>query len=92
MCFHSKRLCIHMKTLRSINEEFKIIFRGKVYWIRANETPGWVPDFVNETDDEEQNEDEFNNGGSKINDISRCDDDSDVEEVLETAFEETGDK
>ncbi|GJW77720.1 RNA-directed DNA polymerase, eukaryota, partial [Tanacetum coccineum] len=27
-CFHSKRLCIHTKSYRSISEEFKIIFRG----------------------------------------------------------------
>ncbi|GJU77015.1 nucleotide-binding alpha-beta plait domain-containing protein, partial [Tanacetum coccineum] len=49
MCFHSKRLCIHTKSGRNISEEFKIIYRGKVFWIRANETPGWVPDFVDES-------------------------------------------
>ncbi|GKC98060.1 nucleotide-binding alpha-beta plait domain-containing protein, partial [Tanacetum coccineum] len=38
-CFHSKRLCIHTKLERSISEEFKIIHRGKIYWIRAKETP-----------------------------------------------------
>ncbi|GJT61457.1 hypothetical protein Tco_1004990 [Tanacetum coccineum] len=44
MCFHSKRLCIYTKTEKNIFEEFKIIFRGKTSWIRAKETPGWVPD------------------------------------------------
>nr|GEW56992.1 nucleotide-binding alpha-beta plait domain-containing protein [Tanacetum cinerariifolium] len=39
-CFHSKRLCVHTTNTRSISEDFKIIFRGKVYWIRAKETPG----------------------------------------------------
>ncbi|GKD83603.1 nucleotide-binding alpha-beta plait domain-containing protein [Tanacetum coccineum] len=29
-CFHSKRLCIYMKSSRSIVEEFKIIHRGKI--------------------------------------------------------------
>nr|GEW41248.1 RNA-directed DNA polymerase, eukaryota [Tanacetum cinerariifolium] len=29
VCFYSKRLCIHSKIMRSINEDFKIIFRGK---------------------------------------------------------------
>nr|GEW23335.1 RNA-directed DNA polymerase, eukaryota [Tanacetum cinerariifolium] len=52
-CFHSKRLCIHTQVERSISEEFKIIHRGKIYWIHANETPGWVPDFNDETEDEE---------------------------------------
>nr|GEY62091.1 putative RNA-directed DNA polymerase, eukaryota, reverse transcriptase zinc-binding domain protein [Tanacetum cinerariifolium] len=52
-CFHSKRICIHMKSGKSINEEFKIIHRGKIYWIRANETLGWVPDFTDEIDDDD---------------------------------------
>ncbi|GJZ90317.1 nucleotide-binding alpha-beta plait domain-containing protein [Tanacetum coccineum] len=56
ICFHSKRLCIHMKSGKSINEEFKFIYRGKTYWIRANETPGWVPDFTDEVDDEDHDE------------------------------------
>nr|GFA86197.1 nucleotide-binding alpha-beta plait domain-containing protein [Tanacetum cinerariifolium] len=32
-CFHSKRLCVQMKSSKSIQEEFKIINQGKVYWI-----------------------------------------------------------
>ncbi|GJS31422.1 nucleotide-binding alpha-beta plait domain-containing protein [Tanacetum coccineum] len=43
-CYHSKRLCVHMKSGRSILENFKIIHRGKVFWVRASETTGWVPD------------------------------------------------
>ncbi|GJV14676.1 RNA-directed DNA polymerase, eukaryota, reverse transcriptase zinc-binding domain protein [Tanacetum coccineum] len=54
-CFHSKRICIHMKSGKSINEEFKIIHRGKIYWIRAKETPGWVPDFTNDIDEDDVN-------------------------------------
>ncbi|GKG04404.1 hypothetical protein Tco_0314791, partial [Tanacetum coccineum] len=84
MCFHSKRLCIHTKPGRSILEEFKIIHRGKVYWIRANETPGWVHDFADESDDEDQdggfNDHESGCGGSDMN----------VEEVPETLFEVDG--
>ncbi|GJV72445.1 nucleotide-binding alpha-beta plait domain-containing protein [Tanacetum coccineum] len=52
-CYHSKRICIQMKAGRFIKEEFKIIHRGKSYWIRANETVGWVPDFTDESDDDE---------------------------------------
>ncbi|GKA33082.1 RNA-directed DNA polymerase, eukaryota [Tanacetum coccineum] len=48
-CFHSKRLCVYTKSGKSIREDFKVIHRGKTYWIRANETPGWVPDFTEET-------------------------------------------
>nr|GEW35675.1 nucleotide-binding alpha-beta plait domain-containing protein [Tanacetum cinerariifolium] len=65
-CFQSKRLCIHTKLERSISEEFKIIHRGKIYWIRAKETPGWVSDFAEESDDEDL--DEVNS-----NDDGRCD-------------------
>nr|GEU96677.1 RNA-directed DNA polymerase, eukaryota [Tanacetum cinerariifolium] len=54
-CFHSKRLCIYIKAGKSIREDFKIIHRGKPYWIRAIETPGWVPDFSDESDDEDNN-------------------------------------
>ncbi|GJW24927.1 nucleotide-binding alpha-beta plait domain-containing protein [Tanacetum coccineum] len=52
-CYHSKRICIQMKAGRFIKEEFNIIHRGKSYWIRANETVGWVPDFTDESDDDE---------------------------------------
>nr|GEX17760.1 RNA-directed DNA polymerase, eukaryota [Tanacetum cinerariifolium] len=58
-CFHSKRLCLHTKTDRSISEEFKIIHRGFTYWVRANEVSGWVPDFNDDSDEEEQDD---NNG------------------------------
>nr|GEZ02441.1 RNA-directed DNA polymerase, eukaryota [Tanacetum cinerariifolium] len=46
-----------------ILEEFKIIYRGKVYWIRAKETSGWVPDFNEEADDEGQEDTNSNDDG-----------------------------
>ncbi|GKA08008.1 RNA-directed DNA polymerase, eukaryota [Tanacetum coccineum] len=90
MCFHSKRLCIHTKSGRNILEEFKIIYRGKVFWIRANETPGWVPNFVDESEDEDQNDDDFKDGGSNVHEMGSCGGDSDVEEVPDTLFEKDG--
>nr|GEZ92403.1 glucose-methanol-choline oxidoreductase, FAD/NAD(P)-binding domain protein [Tanacetum cinerariifolium] len=54
MCFHSKRLCLYTKSGMNIFENIKVIFRGKVFWIRAKEVPGWVPDFLNDSDDEDQ--------------------------------------
>nr|GEZ26030.1 hypothetical protein [Tanacetum cinerariifolium] len=62
-CYHSKRLCIHTKSGRNILESFKIIHRGKAHWIRACETLGWVPDFADESDDEDQEDDMSNDGG-----------------------------
>nr|GEZ96000.1 RNA-directed DNA polymerase, eukaryota [Tanacetum cinerariifolium] len=54
-----------------IKEEFKVIHRGKVYWIRANETPGWVPDFTDDSGDEEDLED--NNSNDDLSDIRKAD-------------------
>ncbi|GJW58178.1 RNA-directed DNA polymerase, eukaryota, reverse transcriptase zinc-binding domain protein [Tanacetum coccineum] len=92
MCFHSKRLCIYTKLEKNIFEEFKIIFRGKAFWIRAKEAPGWVPDFMEENDDEEQNDDDSKEGGFKVYESGSCGGDSDVEGVLETIFKESGQK
>nr|GFB09914.1 glucose-methanol-choline oxidoreductase, FAD/NAD(P)-binding domain protein [Tanacetum cinerariifolium] len=88
MCFYSKRLCIYTKSEMNIFEEFKIIFRGRDFWIRTKEAPGWVPDFMEENDDEEQNDD----GGFNVHESGSCGGDSDVEGVLETIFEESRQK
>ncbi|GKC02517.1 RNA-directed DNA polymerase, eukaryota, reverse transcriptase zinc-binding domain protein [Tanacetum coccineum] len=92
MCFHSKRLCIYTKTEKNIFEEFKIIFRGKVFWIRAKEAPGWVPDFTDENDDEELNDEVSKEGELKIHEAGSCGEDGEVEEVMETIFERSGQK
>nr|GFB83134.1 RNA-directed DNA polymerase, eukaryota, reverse transcriptase zinc-binding domain protein [Tanacetum cinerariifolium] len=46
------------------SEEFKIIFRGKVFWIRAKETPGWVPDILEEVKDEDQSDVDSKDGSN----------------------------
>nr|GFB18728.1 RNA-directed DNA polymerase, eukaryota [Tanacetum cinerariifolium] len=92
MCFHSKRLCIHTKIGRSIFEEFKIIFHGKVFWIRAKEAPRWVPESMEESDDEEHNDDDSKDGGFNVHESGSCGGDSDVEGVPKTLFEEIGQK
>nr|GFB62063.1 nucleotide-binding alpha-beta plait domain-containing protein [Tanacetum cinerariifolium] len=82
---HSKRLCVQMKPSKSIQEEFKIINRGKVYWISASETPGWVPDFTDDTEDDDIN-------SMDEGDVEHKPDDSDInndeEKVPDTCFEE----
>ncbi|GKG09606.1 hypothetical protein Tco_0338352, partial [Tanacetum coccineum] len=45
------------------------------------EVTGWVPDFLEESDDEHDSDDDVNEG-----DLNAVD--SDVDEVLETCFEE----
>ncbi|GJX75660.1 nucleotide-binding alpha-beta plait domain-containing protein [Tanacetum coccineum] len=50
--FYTKRLCIYSKLGNNIYENFKVIFRGKVFVLRAKEIPGWVPEFADEFDDD----------------------------------------
>ncbi|GJZ67632.1 RNA-directed DNA polymerase, eukaryota [Tanacetum coccineum] len=86
-CYHSKRLCVHMKSGRSILENFKIIHRGKVFWVRASETPGWVPDFTDESDDDEPDDEMSKDGGFNDHVPGNDEVESDMEVVPETLFE-----
>nr|GEW07339.1 RNA-directed DNA polymerase, eukaryota, reverse transcriptase zinc-binding domain protein [Tanacetum cinerariifolium] len=54
--YHSKRLCIHTKGMTNVFESFKIIYNGKVYWVRAKEVSGWVPDFKESSEDGSESE------------------------------------
>nr|GEV79651.1 nucleotide-binding alpha-beta plait domain-containing protein [Tanacetum cinerariifolium] len=81
--YQSKRLCLYSKHDMNIFENFKIIFRGKVYWIRAKEVSGCVPDFSDESDDGESDV-ESKDGEPKtrdLDDLGGCGVDGDVEEV-----------
>nr|GEZ67150.1 RNA-directed DNA polymerase, eukaryota [Tanacetum cinerariifolium] len=64
---HSKRTCLITKSAKKISENFNIIFHGKIYWIRANEVPGWVPDFLDDGDEDES--DTNSKGGDSINNV-----------------------
>ncbi|GJS96963.1 RNA-directed DNA polymerase, eukaryota [Tanacetum coccineum] len=86
-CYHSKRLCLYTRQDANIFENFKIIFWGKVFWIRAKEVPGWVPDFLEESNDDESDV-EYKGGDPKTHDLGSCGKDGDVVEVPETLFEE----
>nr|GEV56149.1 RNA-directed DNA polymerase, eukaryota [Tanacetum cinerariifolium] len=63
--FHSKRLCIYSKSGTNIYENFKVILWGKVFLIRAKEVPGWVPEFVNDSDDDDELDNGFKDGDAK---------------------------
>nr|GEU80678.1 hydroxycinnamoyl-CoA quinate/shikimate transferase [Tanacetum cinerariifolium] len=89
MCFHSKRLCLYTKFHLNIFENFKIIFRGKVFWIRAKEVPGWVPELLEESDDDDHSDDGFKEGDPKDHDAGSCGDDSDLAEVPKTLLDES---
>nr|GFB90392.1 nucleotide-binding alpha-beta plait domain-containing protein [Tanacetum cinerariifolium] len=59
-----------------------ITYKGKSYWIRAKEVSGWVLDFVEDTDDGDEfdDDDEGEPKGVMLGD-------SDVEAVPDTMFE-----
>ncbi|GJZ43920.1 RNA-directed DNA polymerase, eukaryota [Tanacetum coccineum] len=88
-CFHSKRLCLFTKCHTNIFETFKINFHGKVYWIRAKEVPGWVPELLEESDEEEQSIDGCMEGDNNNNDENNVGDKSDTSEIPETVFDKS---
>ncbi|GJY25245.1 RNA-directed DNA polymerase, eukaryota [Tanacetum coccineum] len=71
-----------------------MIFRGKVSWIRAKEVPGWIPDLLDESDDEDEMEEGILEDGSmkgdnNVNDSGSNGDNSDIEVVPDTSFDES---
>ncbi|GKE34615.1 hypothetical protein Tco_1453937, partial [Tanacetum coccineum] len=71
-------------------ESFKIIYQGKVYWIRAKEVTGWVPEFVEDIEKESDMEENIKEGNLKAEDggFPFVEGDSDVEGVPETEYAE----
>ncbi|PWA98675.1 nucleotide-binding alpha-beta plait domain-containing protein [Artemisia annua] len=78
---HSKRICILSKVRELIHESIKIVFRGKTYWVRASEVPGWSPEFYEEEEEDEVSVED--NKDDNINDLDANNgiDESDVEET-----------
>ncbi|GKD19602.1 RNA-directed DNA polymerase, eukaryota, partial [Tanacetum coccineum] len=89
MNFYSKRLCIITKVSQNILESFKIVFRGKVYWLRAKEVPGWTPEFSEDEDEEDVLVEDNLGGIHSDQEINNGNEESNVEEVLETVFGDT---
>nr|GEX17403.1 RNA-directed DNA polymerase, eukaryota, reverse transcriptase zinc-binding domain protein [Tanacetum cinerariifolium] len=89
--FHSKRICINTNVSTNIFEFFKLIYRGKVFWVRAKEVPGWISDFVEDNDEEEDSEvgsyEEVPNR-EDVENVEDLEGDSDGEIVPDTKFEE----
>nr|GEY21532.1 RNA-directed DNA polymerase, eukaryota [Tanacetum cinerariifolium] len=65
--------------------------RGKVFWVRAKEVPGWIPDFMEDNDEEENFEvgsyEEVPNG-EDVKNVEDLEGDIDGEIVHDTKFEE----
>ncbi|GJW38203.1 hypothetical protein Tco_0064048 [Tanacetum coccineum] len=67
---------------------FKRIVTRKVYWIRAKEVPGWTPDLVEDSDEEELSDDDSLEEGMK--NLESENDCSNSFEVPDTVFENEG--
>ncbi|GJS69803.1 hypothetical protein Tco_0702644 [Tanacetum coccineum] len=92
MSLNSKRLCIKTKMEQNIFETCKIIVKGKVFWIRAKEVSGWVPDFLEEEDGVDASDDDISDneivGEMNVDDIQDEDDnEGEVDEVPEMIFD-----
>ncbi|GJW69780.1 putative RNA-directed DNA polymerase, eukaryota, reverse transcriptase zinc-binding domain protein [Tanacetum coccineum] len=89
--FHRKRLCIKTSTYENIFDSFKIIIKGKIFWIRVKEVSGWAPDFSDSNDDlsdsdtesiEIKSNDGFFDKDNEAEEIPKAED-NEVEEVEE---------
>ncbi|GJV53563.1 RNA-directed DNA polymerase, eukaryota, reverse transcriptase zinc-binding domain protein [Tanacetum coccineum] len=90
---HSKRVCVKTKLVDIICESVKIIIQGKTYWIRAKEVTGWIPDFEDDNEDTSSSDEELSNNDTfeengNLNNGSKIEGDSDLEEIAETIFEQ----
>nr|GEW50832.1 nucleotide-binding alpha-beta plait domain-containing protein [Tanacetum cinerariifolium] len=90
-CLHSKRICINTTVSTNIFESFKVIYRGKVVWVRAKKVPGWVLDFVEDNEEENKLDDESYEDEPNVGDLKNVEDlegDSDGKAVPDTKFDE----
>ncbi|GJR29223.1 RNA-directed DNA polymerase, eukaryota [Tanacetum coccineum] len=87
-----KRLCIKTSMADNILETFKVIFKGKVFSVRAKELFTWSPCFLEYKDPGYISEDESILGANNNpENVQQCNDnlmgESDVDEVSDTIFE-----
>nr|GEV29828.1 RNA-directed DNA polymerase, eukaryota, reverse transcriptase zinc-binding domain protein [Tanacetum cinerariifolium] len=90
-CFQSKRICIKTKVVENIFESFKIIYKGKVFWVRAKEVSGWTPDFADDEEveydsDGEIKEDNLDDENAEIHEYANVEGKNDFEEVSKIIF------
>ncbi|GJU18148.1 RNA-directed DNA polymerase, eukaryota [Tanacetum coccineum] len=80
----------YMTGTSNIFESFKLNYKDKVYWARAKEVVGWIPDFVELNDEDSESGDEHSEGDCKedlnISD-AELEGENDVTEVLDIVFE-----
>nr|GEX99885.1 ATPase, AAA-type, core [Tanacetum cinerariifolium] len=77
------------KTFKRIANNFKIAFRGKVYWIRVKDVPGWIPENIEVSHDDEQFVKDVKGGDTIVHEVGNHGEASDVDEVPEMMFDES---
>nr|GFA07841.1 RNA-directed DNA polymerase, eukaryota, reverse transcriptase zinc-binding domain protein [Tanacetum cinerariifolium] len=77
------------KTFKRIANNFKIAFRGKVYLIRVKDVPGWIPENMEVSDDDEQFVEDVKGGDTVVHEVGNHGEASDVDEVPEMIFDES---
>ncbi|GKA85426.1 nucleotide-binding alpha-beta plait domain-containing protein [Tanacetum coccineum] len=97
LCLNNKRVCINTTIEKNIFESIKIIVKGKIYWVRAKEVSGWVPDFIEDEEEEEYSDEDIEVPDQEkvcenLNNSGKSERDRDVEEVSETVFEQVQDR
>ncbi|GJT66475.1 RNA-directed DNA polymerase, eukaryota [Tanacetum coccineum] len=92
-CYHRKRICINTNVKSNIFESFKAIYQGKVFWVRAKEIPKWVPDIMEDDNEESDMDDAINEEESNGEDVdfkkfSASEGDNENEVVPDSMFED----
>ncbi|GJX79947.1 RNA-directed DNA polymerase, eukaryota, partial [Tanacetum coccineum] len=81
-----KHICLKIKVDEIINESFKIIVKGKVFWIRIKELDAWIPKFLSDNNDSSSDTNStVHEEGCKLGDYENeiRNVDSDVEQLLQ---------
>nr|GEU76016.1 zinc finger, CCHC-type [Tanacetum cinerariifolium] len=72
-----KRIAAKWGELLDVDDQKGRFSFEKVFLIRAKEVPGWVPEFVDDSDDDDESDNGFKDGDAKVQDGGSCGDDSD---------------
>nr|GEU77660.1 putative reverse transcriptase domain-containing protein [Tanacetum cinerariifolium] len=84
-----KRIAAKWGELLDVDDQEEMCFHSKRLCLYTKSVPGWVHDFLDDSNDEDQSDDGFKDGDPKVQDVGSCGDDSDVVEVPKTLFEES---
>ncbi|GJY30081.1 RNA-directed DNA polymerase, eukaryota, reverse transcriptase zinc-binding domain protein [Tanacetum coccineum] len=87
-----KRVALKWGVLLDMDDkEDECFHKGKVVWVRAKEVPGWVPNFVEDDEEENELDEEFEDvdtNAVELKNIIELEGDSDEDAVPETKFRE----